>query len=86
LIGNCGQRLEALTSRPGGGKDVLTYQTGEGDRTGYVPSVSFVRKAAPPLPALEVISGDITSERFWSIRPSGKSTKNWNRTLVGNGQ
>jgi hypothetical protein len=86
LIGNCGQRLEALTSRPGGGKDVLTYKTGEGDRTGYVPSVSFVGKAAPPLPALEVISGDITSERFWSIRPSGKSTKNWNRTLVGNGQ
>ena len=35
------------------------------------------------LSALVMVT-DITSERFWSIRPSGKSTKNWHRTLLGN--
>jgi hypothetical protein len=41
-------------------------------------------------PLAQPFGCDITSERiedsFWSIRPNGKSTKNWNRTLLGNEQ
>ena len=60
-------------------------KTGEGDKTGYCPLVSFVPKiqvsTRPKAPAGRSSARDIASER--SIRPNGKSTKNWNRTPLG---
>ena len=67
----------------------LPTETSEGDRLGLAPPVSFVRKGGKRV-------GDVgratigrrhnlgTFDLIWSIRPSGKSAKNWNRTPVGN--
>jgi len=89
LNGSCGQVLP-LTLMASCARNALTYKTGEGDRTGLgallFSSFENGGRHSPRALARSPLAADITSERFWSIRPNGKSTKNWNRTPVGNGQ
>jgi hypothetical protein len=78
-----------LTAPPTYRIDALAYKKGRGrqDRP-WAPCFLRSKKGKQVRGAERVTIGRShnlgTSKEFWSIRPGGKSTKNWNRTLLGN--
>src|SRR6266550_6415976 len=83
--GACGP----LTMPPTGSIDALAYRNERGRQDRLYASCFLRSKRGKQMPGEDSASVGRshnlgTSEEFWSIRPRGKSTKNWNRTLVGN--
>jgi len=85
LIGSCGQVPGASWLRCWVGVSVpLPTEASEGDRKGHLLCCFLRSQTMGSKPSRVDWLATITSERLWSIRPSGRSAQNWNRTRVGN--